>query len=141
MTWWLWIAFGLVLAGIELATPGLFLIFFAIGALVVGALALTNLVAAPWLQWLLFPAVALVTLRLFRQPLVGMLRSRGGAEVDSLVGELAVPATAIPVGGHGRAEMRGTTWNARNVAPVPLSPGQRCRVVHAQDLLLDIRPE
>jgi len=141
MTWWLWIALGLVLAAIELATPGLFLIFFAAGALVVGGLALADMVVQPWLQWLIFPAVAIVTLRLFRQPLVGLLEARDSGEVDSIVGELATPAVDIPAGGHGRAELRGTTWNARNVASVPVSAGQRCRVVHVQDLLLDIRPE
>ena len=39
MTPWMWIALGLVLAAIELATPsGFFIIFFGLGALIVGLL-------------------------------------------------------------------------------------------------------
>jgi membrane protein implicated in regulation of membrane protease activity len=143
MSWWLWVALGVVLAAIELATPGgLVLIFFAVGALAVGALALLDVVTATWAQWLLFPIVALVTLRLFRQPLMGRLRTGDEADrVDTLVGELAMPSADIPPGGHGRAELRGSTWNVRNVTAVPLSTGQRCRVVGVQGLMLDIRAE
>jgi inner membrane protein len=142
MTWWIWVALGLVLAAIELATPGgLFIIFFGIAALAVGALTLTGLVATTWVQWLLFPVIALVAVRLFRQPLLGRLRLRDDADVDSLIGELAVPSSDVAPGGHGRAEMRGTTWNVRNVAAAPIAAGQRCRVVMVQGLVLDIRPE
>ena len=39
MTGWMWIAMGLVLAAIELATPGgFFIIFFGVGAVGVGLL-------------------------------------------------------------------------------------------------------
>ena len=143
MSWWLWVALGLVLAAIEMATPGgLVLIFFAVGALAVGALALLGLVTATWAQWLLFPVVAVITLRLFRQPLMGRLRQRDDADsVDTLVGELATPAADIAPGGHGRAELRGSMWNVRNVTSVPLSTGQRCRVVDVEGLMLGIRPE
>jgi membrane protein implicated in regulation of membrane protease activity len=143
MSWWIWVALGLVLAAIELATPGgIFIIFFGIAALAVGGLTLTGLISATWVQWLLFPVIALVAVRLFRQPLLGRLGMRhDGDAVDTLVGELATPSSDIAPGGHGRAEMRGSTWNVRNVATVPIAAGQRCRVVMVEGLVLDIRPE
>ena len=142
MIWWLWVALGIVLAAIELATPGLFLIFFALGALIVGALSLLQLVTAAWAQWLLFPVLAVISMRLFRRPLMGRLQQNDSADrVDSLLGEVAVPSTDIAPGGHGKAELRGSSWNARNVAAVPLASGQRCRVVDVQGLMIDIRPE
>jgi membrane protein implicated in regulation of membrane protease activity len=142
MSWWIWVALGLVLTAIELATPGgFFIIFFGIAALAVGALTLTGIVATTWVQWLLFPVIALVAVRLFRQPLLGRLRSRDEADMDSLVGGLATPCSDIAPGGHGRAEARGSTWNVRNVTAVPIAAGQRCRVVMVQGLVLDIRPE
>ena len=142
MSWWIWVALGLVLAAIELATPGgIFIIFFGIAALAVGALTLAGLIASAWVQWLLFPVIALVAVRLFRQPLLGRLGMRQGDAVDTLVGEVATPSTDIAPGGHGRAEMRGSTLNVRNVATVPIAAGQRCRVVTVQGLVLDIRPE
>ena len=141
MIWWLWIVLGLVLIALELATPGgFFVIFFGVAALTVGALVLVDAVRAVWVQWLLFPIVALVTLRLFRQPLLGYMRIHEH-DVDSLVGEVAVPSSDIAPGRHGRAELRGSSWNVRNVDTSTLAAGQRCRVVGVQGLMLDIRQE
>jgi inner membrane protein len=143
MTWWLWIVLGLVLIALELATPGgFFVIFFGIAALTVGALVLLDVVGAVWMQWLLFPIVALATLRLFRQPLLGAMRvGQPGHEVDALVGEVAIAAADIAPGKHGRAELRGSSWSARNVDTNTLTAGQRCRVVAVQGLMLDLRQE
>lgn len=141
MLWWFWIVLGLTLGALELVTPGgFFVIFFGVAAMTVGALVLTGVVEAVWLQWLLFPVVAVVTLRLFRQPLLGRLRA-SNHDVDSLVGEVAVVAGDIPPGGHGRAELRGSSWNARNVDSITLGAGRRCRVVAVQGLMLELRQE
>jgi membrane protein implicated in regulation of membrane protease activity len=143
MMWWYWVVLGLALAAIELATPGgFYVIFFAIGALTVGALRLAGVVETPWIEWLLFPVIALVTLRLFRQPLLGRLRvNERPDQVDSLVGEVAIAIGEIPPGQHGRAELRGSGWSARNVSTSTLSSGQRCRVVAVHGLMLDLRQE
>ena len=143
MMWALWVVLGLVLIALELMTPGgFFVIFFGIGALTVGALVLLNVIDSIWVQWLLFPIVALVTLRLFRQPLLGRLGGgQSGHEVDSLVGEVAIAAGTILPGQHGRAELRGSSWSARNIDTNTLTPGQRCRVVAVQGLMLDLRQE
>ena len=143
MMWWYWVVLGLALAAIELATPGgFYVVFFAIGALTVGALSLLGVVATPWIEWLLFPVIALVTLRLFRQPLLGRLRANERPDdVDSLVGEIAIAAADIAPGHHGRAELRGTGWSARNVGTSPLLSGQRCRVIAVHGLMLDLRQE
>jgi inner membrane protein len=142
MIWWLWIVLGLVLIALELATPGgFFVIFFGVGALAVGALVLLDAVRAIWVQWLLFPLIALVSLRLFRQPLLGYMRVGHDGDVDSLVGEVAVPVSDIAPGQHGKAELRGSIWSARNADSSTLAAGQRCRVVAVQGLMLDLRQE
>jgi membrane protein implicated in regulation of membrane protease activity len=143
MLWWYWIVLGLALVALELATPGgFFVIFFAIAALAVGALALIGAIETLWLQWLLFPVIAVVGLRLFRQPLLGRMGMGGtGKEIDALVGEVAIATSSIQPGEHGRAELRGSGWSARNVDTMPLFPGQRCRVVAVSGLMLDLRQE
>ena len=144
MAWWLWIALGLALVALELASPGgFFIIFFGVAALAVGFLDLLSLVSEAWAQWLLFPILALVALRLFRRPLLQRmrLRSPGSDDVDSMVGAIAVAAAAIGPGGLGHAELRGTPWSARNVGNTPIAAGQRCRVVAVQGLMLDLRSE
>ena len=143
MTWWFWIVLGLGLSALELATPGgIFIIFFGVAAFVVGLLALAGLSGAAWVQWLLFPIFALISLRVFRRPILNRLGMGGNrTDVDTLVGEIATAAEAIAPGAHGRAELRGTTWSARNVDSIALAVGQRCRVVAVQGLMLDLRSE
>ena len=142
MLWWYWIILGLALVALELATPGgFFVIFFAIAAIVVGALDLVGLIQTAWLQWLLFSVVAIVGLGLFRKPLLGRMGLGGSTEMDTLVGEVAIATSSIPPGAHGRAELRGAGWSARNVDSSTLAIGQRCRVVAVQGLMLDLRQE
>jgi membrane protein implicated in regulation of membrane protease activity len=62
-------------------------------------------------------------------------------EVDSLVGETALAIDDIQVGQIGKAELRGTSWNARNVSENTLNRGQRCKVERVEGLTLCIRGE
>ena len=143
MIWWYWILLGLLLAAIELATPGgFFFMFFAVSALLVGVLDVMGLLEADTLQWGIFSALSLVCLALFRKPLLEWMNKGERTEaVDSLVGELAIALSQIGPGQHGRAEVRGAAWTARNVDSVPVEPGERSRVVGVRGLELDIRSE
>ena len=143
MTWWMWVILGLVLAAIELASPGgFFIIFFGVAAIVVGILEATGLAGSAWVQWLLFPIIAIIALRLFRKPLLQLLHvGEDSRQVDSLVGEVAVLSSSLEPGQHGRAELRGSSWQVRNVDTAPLSSGQRARVVAINGLMLDLRSE
>ena len=142
MLWWYWVILGLALVALELATPGgFFVIFFAIASIGVGSLALLGVVELAWLQWLLFTVIALVGLGLFRKPLIGRMGMGGATEMDTLVGEVAIATSSIQPGEHGRAELRGSGWSARNVDTRALAVGQRCRVVAVQGLMLDLRQE
>ena len=143
MIWWSWILLGLLLAAIELATPGgFFFIFFAVSALLIGVLDLVNILESAALQWALFSVLSLVCLAVFRKPLLERMNRHAMPDtVDLLVGELAVAMTPIAAGQHGRAEVRGAMWTVRNVEEVPLEPGERCRVLAVRGLELDIRSE
>jgi membrane protein implicated in regulation of membrane protease activity len=142
MDWWMWIAVGLVLLVLELATPsGFFIMFFGLGAITVGVLARVGVVQEWWLQWLLFTVASVVYLLLFRKSLQGRFQAPPPAQIDSLVGVLAVPKESIQPGAVGQVEARGSAWSARNLSAVALSTGQRCTVVSVDGLLLGVRPE
>ena len=142
MTWWLWVALGLVLGAIELATPGgFFVIFFGVAAVIVGLAELAGLGLPAWGQWLAFPILAIVALRLFRKPLLARLQPAATPPVDSMVSEIALPVAPIDAGQYGRAELRGSLWAAHNISGTAVGAGQRCRVVAVNGLQLDIRPE
>ena len=87
MIWWYWILLGLALAAIELATPGgFFVIFFAVGALLVGLIEVAGILEADPVQWALFTVVSVASLAIFRKPLLHrMNRANSSDPVDSLV--------------------------------------------------------
>jgi membrane protein implicated in regulation of membrane protease activity len=143
MTWWHWLVIGLVLVGLEMAASGgFYVIFFGIAALAIGALHMFGMAGPAWFQFLLFSILSVVSLLLFRRPILRWLEGdTTGAEVDSLVGETAIPLEAIAVGAVGRAELRGTVWSARNVDTAPLAQGQRCTVASVDRLMISIKAE
>jgi inner membrane protein len=142
MEWWIWIVLGLALMLGELITPGgFYILFFGIGAVLVGVLAGFDVAGPAWFQVILFLLVSVVTLWRFRERLLQVTRGATPDNVDSMVGETAVIMEEIPSNGIGKAEMRGTSWNARNIGEKPLVRGERCRVERIEGLTLVVRGE
>lgn len=144
MTWWMWIAAGCVLLLVELLTPGAFFwLFFGVGALVAGLAGfLMPDLALGW-QGAIFLAVSLVSLMLFREPLLARL-NRGMKDtkgMDNLVGETAMTLEAIAPQAFGKAELRGTSWTAMNTGERPLIASERVRVERVDGLTLCVRGE
>ena len=142
MEWWIWILLGLLLLLAELLTPGgFYIIFFGIGAVVVGVLAGLNAAGPLWFQFILFSILSVLTLWLFREKLLQLTQGERRKNVDSLVGETAVATEEIHLNAVGKAELRGTSWNARNVGDRPLTRGQRCIVERVEGLTIFVRAE
>ena len=144
MVWWYWMVFGLALLAAEMTTPGgFYILFFGLSALLVGTMAGLGIVDLDWLQWLLFSVIAIGSLLVFRGPLMARM-SRGHkalADVDSMVGEVAIPLEPLASGATGKAELRGTTWTAKNVGPTDLRKDQRGKVKNVDGLTLWITGE
>jgi membrane protein implicated in regulation of membrane protease activity len=142
MEWWHWLVLGLILVALEMAAAGgFYVIFFGIAALAIGGLHMLNAAGPVWFQFLLFSVLSVASLMLFRRPLLRMLQPEGAAEVDTLVGETAIPLGDIAPGAVGQAELRGSTWSARNLAAATVVRGQRCRVVRVEHLMIYLEPE
>ncbi len=138
---WIWMLLGLALVAAELLTPGgFYLLFFGAGALLVGGLSFFGLAGPPAMQWLVFSALSVTSALLFRRPLLQHFQHRShGKRGDDLVGETAIAAETIAAGDVGRAELRGTTWSARNVDAKPLQAGDRCVVERVDGLVIGLR--
>jgi membrane protein implicated in regulation of membrane protease activity len=143
MPWWMWAILGLFLLILEVQTfSGFYVMFFGIGALLVGALVAAGSGGPPSVQWLLFSVLSLVALSLFRRPIMQRLApSRPGREVDSMLRETAIASEDIASGAVGKVELRGSSWSARNVGPSLLAKSQRCRVERVDELMLSVRAE
>jgi inner membrane protein len=140
MSWWLWVLLGLALLVVEMITPGgLFALFFGLSALIVAAIEALG-VAPPWLEWLLFAALGVVLLLALRKRTQQRLETRR-IPVDSLVGEVAIPLEDLGPHATGKAELRGSSWTARNAGAAPLARGQRCQVQKVDGLTLWIHSE
>jgi membrane protein implicated in regulation of membrane protease activity len=138
VTWWLWMILGFALLIVELITPGgPFVLFFGLGALAVGVVAVAGGAHAEWFQWMLFSVSSILSLALLRGPLRARLNlDLPSGKVDSLVGTEALLLEDLPLGSVAKAELRGSSWNARNAGKTPLSKGQRCRVERVEGLTL-----
>jgi membrane protein implicated in regulation of membrane protease activity len=142
MIWWYWIFMGLALVGAELLSPGgFYLLFFGVAAVIVGALTGMDVVSADWLQWLLFSFLAVLSLLLLRKPLLRLTQKHPPQAMDTMIGESAILIEDLQPGHTGKAELRGSTWSARNVGTIPLSSGQRATVAKVDGLTILVKPE
>src|SRR4029453_12654017 len=108
--WWQWLALGLILITLELASAGgFYVIFFGVAAITISFLRLVNLAGPAWVQLLLFAVLSIGSLLLFRNPLLRWMKLDTPApDVDSLLNDTAVPIDDIPageVGQIGRAQV------------------------------------
>jgi inner membrane protein len=137
----MWLAAGLVLLLVELVTPsGFFVMFFGLGAITVGVFQALGIMGSAVTQWAVFTALSIIYLLVFRGRMQQGV-AHPPANVDTLVGELAVPRERILPGQVGRVDLRGAVWSARNDASALVEAGQRCRVTAVDGLTLYVQPE
>ncbi len=141
--WWVWVAAGLVLLVLEIVTPGLVLMFFGAAAVLIGMVLATGVEMPPWATLLAFSVLSIALLLGFRGPLMRRMGNRPGdpPRIDRLEDEVATALEDIAPGAVGRAELRGTTWSARNVDEFVIPNGCRCRVVRLDGLTLYVTRE
>ena len=143
LAWWHWLVLGFLLIALEMAASGgFYVIFFGIAAIAIAALRLFDVAGPLWVQVLLFSVISVAALQFFRRPLMRWLQlDKPGSDVDSMIGETAIPLEDIEPGAVGRAELRGTVWSARNRAGVTVRKGQRCTVAAVERLMIFLEPE
>jgi hypothetical protein len=142
MEWWIWAVAGLAFIVSEVATSGFFMMFFGVGAFASAALSFFAPASPLSTQVLTFSLVSIVSLLLFRKPLMRTFGlDKAVPSRDEIVRETALPMEDIAPGQTGKAELRGTTWNARNHGKAVLTKGQRCRVAKVDGLTLWLESE
>ncbi|MDR2724670.1 MAG: NfeD family protein [Candidatus Adiutrix sp.] len=136
-----WFLLGIGFLVLEACAPGLFLMFFGLGAWSAALAALAGLEFTA--QMLTFMAVALASLVLLRDKLKKLLAVRAGrgeemedpVVADQYLGrEVTVISEATP-GRPALVELNGADWQARCEAET-LRLGDRVRVVARENLTL-----
>ncbi|TBR17066.1 NfeD family protein [bacterium] len=144
MEWWIWIVAGLGMMGLEVVTPGGFiLLFFGLGAAAVGLLAAPGLLGPLWAQLLVFSAVSAGSLGMFRRRMLESMKTPIGMDekLADLAGAVVTLTEDAPSHGRGRAEYRGAPWAVHNVSDSPLGKGARARVLGVDGLTLRVTKE
>jgi len=134
---WNWLIFGLLLMGLELLAPGVFMFWLGLAAFLVGVL---SFVFTPsWqLQILLFALFAAAAVPLWRR----IARQTPGANPnpflnrrsDALVGRVCTLEKPI-VDGEGIVRIDDTVWR---VAGPDAPAGSKVRIVHADGASLTV---
>ena len=140
MPWWGWliIGFGLMAAELLGIEAAYYLIFVGVAAILTGLAGLAGLELPIWGQWLLFSALAVASMVLFRRKLYDRFRGGLPAFGNSLIGAVVSPGEDVPPGGRCRVRLRGSTWSAENIGATPIESGQQARVVATDGTLLKV---
>jgi membrane protein implicated in regulation of membrane protease activity len=142
-----WFVLGFALFIMELVTPGVFFVFFGLGAWAAMLVNLTPIPLAPWAQWALFAVVSVASLVLLRRHLIVFLAARKVSKVDSLsepmvadryLGQEVEVLAAISPGRPGTVEFNGTRWQAKS--RTALAVGDRARSLDLDGLTFMIEP-
>lgn len=131
LVWWHWVVLGMVLIGIEMLTPTFFLLWFGLGALLVGGVVAVFPLgfAAQVVGWAIASlAMTGVWLKYFKNP----DRSNAGRAKEGVLGVTGLVTRAIPEMGTGemlfqRPVLGSDRWPA--VADVPIDAGEKARIV------------
>ncbi len=142
MPWWIWIIGGIVLVAAEtIFTRDFSLFCVGVSAILVGLMTAAGILN-PWAQWLGFAILSAATLVWARDWLrEHFIRHVEERDLSNVLGEVAIPIDDLKAFGFGKAELRGSHWNAHNAASVAISRGQRCRVMKVRGITLWIMPE
>ena len=130
-----WLALGLVLAAAEMAIPGVFLIWMAGAALIVGFVTSAVPIGVP-LQIVLFALLAIVAVftgrRYLRSHPVEAADPKMNQRGERVIGEMVVVTQAIE-GGSGKVKLGDSEWLARGA---DAAPGTRLRVAGHDGVVL-----
>jgi inner membrane protein len=132
---WVWLTLGLVLAGLEMLVPGVYLIWLAAAAIITGVLTYSLELSLPMqvIDFVFLSLIIAFSARRFlrERPIESSdpLMNRRGAR---LVGETAVVVQAIEHGG-GRVRLGDSEWLARGP---DVAVGERVRVSGSEGAVL-----
>jgi membrane protein implicated in regulation of membrane protease activity len=135
---WNWLVFGLVLMGLELMLPGVFLFWVGLAALLVGLLSFV--IAPSWqLQLLMFGVFAAAAVPVWRR----VARSNSGVSnsnpflnkrAEAMIGRVFTLEKPI-IDGAGTVRIDDTIWR---VAGPDTPAGSRVRIVRADGASLTV---
>ena len=140
--WWMWIVGGVLLVIAELAIPAFFVIWFGLGALLVGVVTLLfpGVSATAQIALWIVASLAMVVLwfKVFRP---GSAKTLAGTADGDAIGEVGLVSDAVTPFRRGRVRfqrplMGAEEWACRAEEEIPV--GERVRVVAIEGSFLKV---
>ena len=140
MPWWGWVSFGILLMGVELVAvdAAFYLVFVGAAAVCVGIIGLTGTALPDWGQLLVFAALAVASMVLFRRRLYDRIRGGLPGFEYTVDGRIVSVEDEVSRGGQTRVTLQGSQWPAVNVGPGAIPAGGQARVVRRDGMNLSI---
>ncbi len=137
--WLVWLIVSFACLIIELSSGDLYVLCFAIGALVS---LVADLLGLPlWAQVLVWAAASLLCIFFVRPPLVRKLHC-GGEEkksnADALIGREGRVLEAVPANGHGYVRIDGDEWRSVSADNTAIPVGSIVTVVSRDSIVLTV---
>jgi hypothetical protein len=140
--WWHWIVLGIVLLLLELAVPAFFLVWFGLGALIVGVILLAMpALAFAWqvLIWIVF-SIAFIWLwfKVFKP---GFYKTRAGMSKGAVIGEIGLVIRDIRPFEKGQIRFQkpvlgDEVWES--IADNEIKAGERVKVLEVEGNILKV---
>lgn len=136
----IWFIAGAALLLLEFVIPGVFILFFGIGAWVT-ALCVYLFEPSLAMQFLIFSSTSVLSLILLRSFLLKKLYKMPDPVVDpdeEFIGGVGECIVNIRPDVDGKVEFKGTSWTAS--AGTEINPGTKVRIIRKVGLLLEVEP-
>lgn len=142
LEWWAWIVIGIVLIVAELAVPSFFVIWFGLGALLVGLLMLVLPALSLTTQLAIWTVASLAMVVLwFRVFKPGFHKTRIGTAAGEAIGEIGLLVSAVAPFQRGKVRFQRPVLGSDEwvcVADGPIAAGERVRVVAVEGSFLTV---
>lgn len=135
----IWFLIGFVLFLLELALPGLVLLFFGVGCWIVGSLTFIFDLSFNY-QLIIFLATSLLFLLLFRRWLQNKLGGKNqSTEImeDEFIGKTALAETVISPSHKGKVIFKGASWSAKSDDVI--QPGENVLITGNESIVLIVK--
>ena len=140
--WWFWVVGGIVLVLAELAVPSFFIVWFGLGAILVGLSLLVVPELSLTVQLALWTAASLVMVWLwFRVFRPNAHKTRVGTAAGEVIGEVGLLVTDVAPFARGKVRFQKPILGSEEwvcMADQAVSAGDRVRVVSVEGSFLRV---
>jgi len=133
----IWLLVGISLICAEFVVPGLVIIFFGVGALIVGFLMIFVVDISFFIQTIIFIAASISTMSLLRKYFV----NRDIVDLtEEFVGKVASVEISVSKEIYGIVKFKGAIWKAETLSDKPMDQGELVEIVGKDSITLRVRP-